>query len=299
MTGDFTGFPDTAPASAPDTGPFPFRRFLEVVWNHRDDKTTRLHTTVQPDGALALEVADDLVSLAGQENLTDYHSPVGTDPTAVIASALKDLGGMNFRFDSLPREAADAVTSGLVSIGASFTESEHEVAAVLSLPGSTEEWLSGIGKKERHEVRRKRRRFELEFGEIDVVRAGVDALETFVSMHRTSPGDKASFMTQAMESFFADLITDAGAVIHLLVCRDRPLAAAFGFEDEDGYFYYNSALDNDAAHASPGIVLLTAMIDHEIQRGAKVFDFLKGDESYKFRHGAHPRQLYVLEGVLP
>ena len=118
-------------------------------------------------------------------------------------------------------------------------------------------------------------------------------------MHRTSPGDKGEFMTPSMAAFFGDLVTGAGAVIHLLVCGGRPLAAAFGFETDAGYFYYNSALETDAAHASPGVVLFSTMIDTQIERGATVFDFLKGDERYKFRHGAEPRQLYALEGSLP
>ena len=36
-----------------------------------------------------------------------------------------------------------------------------------------------------------------------------------------------------------------------------------------------------------------------IERGAGVFDFLKGSEQYKFRHGAEPRQLFVIEGRTP
>ena len=51
--------------------------------------------------------------------------------------------------------------------------------------------------------------------------------------------------------------------------------------------------------ASPGIVLFSAMIENEIERGAEIFDFLKGDEQYKFKHGAEPRQLYAIEGRTP
>lgn len=299
MTEDFETYPEEGIATAPRTGPFPFRSFLDVVWKHRDDQGSRLHLTVADDGAIGLDVSDDLVRMAGQENLTDYRSPLGREPAAALASAFTEVGGRRFRFDSLPREGADAVISALKAVGAPYTESEHAVTAVLSLPASTEDWLMAIGKKERHEVRRKRRRFEEEFGEIEVVRAGVDSLESFVAMHRSSPGEKGEFMTPGMESYFSDLVTEAGAIIHLLVCGGRPLAAAFGFENDDGYFYYNSALDNDAAHASPGIVLFSTMIDNQIARGAKVFDFLKGDERYKFRHGAEARQLFALEGVLP
>jgi CelD/BcsL family acetyltransferase involved in cellulose biosynthesis len=295
----FDGYPDHGTAAATETGPFPFRPFLETVWHHRDDQQSTLHTVIAGDAAVAFEVSDDTVRFAGQENLTDYHSPIGGDPREVVTAGLEDLGGRRFRFDSLPREAADAVASCLSDLGAEFTETEHEVTAVLALPDSSDDWLMGIGKKERHEVRRKRRKFEAEFGDIEVVRSGDDALDAFIAMHKTSPGDKGEFMTPAMEAFFTDLVTEADAIIHLLVCAGRPLAAAFGFETDAGYFYYNSALESDAAHASPGIVLFSTMIETQIERGATVFDFLKGDERYKFRHGAEPRQLYVLEGTLP
>ena len=51
--------------------------------------------------------------------------------------------------------------------------------------------------------------------------------------------------------------------------------------------------------ASPGVVLFSSMIETEIERGASVFDFLKGDEPYKFRHGAEPRQLFAITGTTP
>ena len=106
-------------------------------------------------------------------------------------------------------------------------------------------------------------------------------------------------MTERRAGFFGSLITESGARIHELVSEDSVVAAAFGFETDDAYFYYNSAYDIEAAHASPGIVLLTAMIDRQIERRAQVFDFLKGAESYKYRLGARPRELTVIEGRLP
>ncbi len=106
-------------------------------------------------------------------------------------------------------------------------------------------------------------------------------------------------MTGGMQHFFEDLMERAGATIHTLVCYGVPRANAFGFETDDGYFYYNSAYDADAAMASPGIVLLASLIEAQIARGAAIFDFLKGDERYKFRHGAQPRPLFVVSGVMP
>jgi len=42
-------------------------------------------------------------------------------------------------------------------------------------------------------------------------------------------------------------------------------------------------------------VLLALLIEDAIMQGMAVFDFLKGDEVYKFRLGARRRPLYVIE----
>jgi CelD/BcsL family acetyltransferase involved in cellulose biosynthesis len=39
------------------------------------------------------------------------------------------------------------------------------------------------------------------------------------------------------------------------------------------------------------------MIEYQIDRGAEIFDFLKGDEAYKFRNGAKERALYRAIGT--
>ena len=38
--------------------------------------------------------------------------------------------------------------------------------------------------------------------------------------------------------------------------------------------------------------MLSHLIERSIDDGKKVFDFLKGDETYKFRLGAQPRPLF-------
>ena len=292
-------FPNDLDPVAPHTGPFPHRAFLEAVWNYRDTRSLELHLEVVSDGAVALVVADGLVEFAGQSNLTDYHSPLGPRATQTLAAALASHRGATFHLDSLPHEAVPAVEAAVViAKGESVTE-RHATAAVLSLPSSYDGWLASIGKKERHEVRRKRRRFAAEFGEIEVVRSGSAAIDMFCAMHRSSQGDKGTFMTHKMQRFFEELIVSSGATIHTLMCDGIPRANAFGFETDDGYFYYNSAYDIDASMASPGIVLLASMIEAQIERGAKVFDFLKGDERYKFKHGAVPRPLYAVSGRIP
>ena len=75
------------------------------------------------------------------------------------------------------------------------------------------------------------------------------------------------------------------------------MAASFGFEDDSAYYLYNSAFDPGAAAASPGAVLVDLLISAAVAAGRNRFDFLKGDEDYKFRLGAVPRPLFVVEAV--
>ena len=73
------------------------------------------------------------------------------------------------------------------------------------------------------------------------------------------------------------------------------MAALFGFSDGTTYYLYNRAYDSELADVTPGIVLLTHTIEYLVNEGCTRFDFLKGDEEYKTRLGACPRQLYRIE----
>lgn len=289
-------FPDDLMPIAPRTGPFAQRPFLETLWHHGADDNGTLHIESSLDGAAAVVLSNGVVSLAGRSHLTDYHSPLGTTGADALVEALAYFPSTPFDLDSLPAEATAPIMAALGAAGINAVLSEREATAVLALPTSYDDWLAALGKKQRHEVRRKRRRFEEEFGAIEIRRHTGDAVDVFCEMHRLSAGEKGQFMTEPMVEFFTELVESAGASIHLLTCDGVARAAAFGFETSDGYYYYNSAYDPAAAMASPGIVLFSTMIEAEIQRGATVFDFLKGDEPYKFRHGAQPRQLFAITG---
>lgn len=291
------------PAIAAATGPFPGRDLLGTWWRLRG--AGELWLVEGSEALLPLHRHQNTVAFLGEADLTDYHSPLGTSAAAVAALVTELVGdlepGTHVKFDSLPGSAADAITAGLASAGAEYGVSEHAIAAVLPLPESYDEWTTMIGKKQRHEVRRKLRKFAAASGNPRLVTAtGPSAVADFAAMHRRSSGDKATFMTDEMESFFVELATATGARSDVL-CDDAgtPVASAYGFQDEHGYYLYNSAYEPAAAAVSPGIVLVTELIRRAIADGLTRFDFLKGDEVYKFRLGARRRPLYLVEATIP
>lgn len=288
---------DRDPVAA-DVGPFPRRGFLEAWWAHRGSGDVLLAEHEQM--LLPLHLSRAGIEIMGEEDLTDYHSPLGGSPAALsefggaLAAALPS--GTPFRLDSLPGEVAVPLAEGMSAAGVPAASIRHEAAAVLLLPGEYDDYLAGLRGKDRHEIRRKLRRFDETFGE-PVLAHGADGFDAFAAMHRAAVGRKGAFMDEAMEGFFRALLDINGAVVSILLADDQPAAAAFGFEDDGTYYLYNSGYDPEFSFASPGLILVDRLIAGAIAGGKRRFDFLKGDESYKFRLGAQARPLFAVEGT--
>lgn len=282
-------------------GPFPRREFLRAVAEHHRVTDDSLRVATSSDTLLALQLHQGVLRFVGDADLVDYRSPLGDGVQELTAEVLEAMpGGTPFEFDSLPLEAAEVMAKGASRSGAAVAMEAHASTMVLHLPSTFDDYLHMIGKKERHELRRKRRRYEDAIGEAKFVHSDRPGplFDDFVRFHRMAAGDKGSFMTSDMERFFASLVQQPGWGIDALVGDDGHVtAAAFGYQGDDGYYLYNSSYDPELADASPGVVLLGRLIELTIERGKPVFDFLKGDERYKHRMGAEPRSLFRVSGA--
>ncbi len=277
-------------------GPFPGRGFLSTWWRYRGAGEVLL---VESDCALLqLQRSGDTISFLGEADLTDYHSPLGDCTEELITAFVSGLdSGVTLEFDSLPGEVAEVMIRGIGQAGVTATTTRHEVAAVADLPATHEAYLDSLSGKQRHEVRRKRRRFVDILGEPRLVRDR-QRFGEFVAMHRSAEGRKGRFMTPEMEKFFAELLNLPEATLDLLVDPNGDaVAAAFGFEDESAYYLYNSAYDSAVGSSSPGALLVDELIAGAIAAGRSRFDFLKGDEQYKFRLGGGERPLFRVEAT--
>jgi CelD/BcsL family acetyltransferase involved in cellulose biosynthesis len=108
--------------------------------------------------------------------------------------------------------------------------------------------------------------------------------------------DKAQFMDERMQDFFQAITRVLGEVgwveLSLLTIDDTPAAAMYNFHYGDRLFIYNSGYDPAyRPNLSSGIVLLSLCIQDAIQRGLRHFDFLQGNEEYKYRFGAVDTQV--------
>lgn len=281
----------THPPLAEAIGPFADPAFLDVV--HRHHPRGEFRVLSDAAGWLALEAVDGGHEGVGHRDLIDYRSPLGTSASELLAGLAGPI-----RLDSLPAETGNDLAAGLRERGRRVVVTETDTTAVLHLPTDPDEWFVALGKKERHETRRKRRRHEASVGPVtlEVTTASDHRFEAFVALHRRSPGEKGSFMTDPMAAYFEALLGLDGWSVSSLVDGDgATMAAGFGFADDDGYYLYNSSLDPSRQDLSPGVVLVSELILSSITAGRSRFDFLKGDETYKYRLGATARQLVDLE----
>lgn len=296
--GDWESPGFSLPSVAPAIGPFGLAGFLSTIWSNVAEEAAELRIVESSDALAPLAYSARRLEFVGHRDLVDYRSPLGRGAAGLIRDAVDELpAGTTVRFDSLPAEAAEPIGAGLRELGLEVVAAVHDAAAVLSLPASFDDYLTSIGKKERHELRRKRRRFEESGGTLELLRdvQDGDAFEQFVELHRRSEGRKGSFMTGRMKSFFRDLLTQPGWEIDALVGESGEVAAAsFGYVDDSGYFLYNSAYEPRLRSLSPGQVMLGLLIERAIEEGRRIFDFLKGDETYKLRLGATERPLYEI-----
>jgi CelD/BcsL family acetyltransferase involved in cellulose biosynthesis len=67
------------------------------------------------------------------------------------------------------------------------------------------------------------------------------------------------------------------------------------FDYKNQIMVYNSGLDpHNFQWLSPGIVLVGNLIQHAIEHQRATFDFLRGDEDYKYRLGGQTTHIYRL-----
>ena len=191
----------------------------------------------------------------------------------------------------------------------------EDVCPVVRIPegADLDGFLATLGKKERHEIRRKVRRAEAA-GPVELVESTDPAadLETFIDLHQrrwgddglfpaTKGGDQSRVFLRRLFELFAERSKGADAnpsdpTLHLafLEVGGRRIAAAVFFETPGALLYYNAGVDPDARDLSPGVVLLERLVRRAIERGRCRVDLMRGDEAYKYEWGARDEPIQRL-----
>lgn len=177
-----------------------------------------------------------------------------------------------------------------------------DVCPVIVLPDDFNAYLAGLDKKNRHETRRKLRKAA---GVSDWYIVGpehdLDAeLQKFLDLMAASAPEKAEFLDDPHNRRFFELMVPKMAArgwlqLAFMTVAGEPAAAYLNFIYRNRVLVYNSGLNPaDHGHLSPGIVLLARLIEFAINEGRSEFDFLRGNEPYKYDMGGQDTQVMQL-----
>jgi len=189
------------------------------------------------------------------------------------------------------------------SRGWAHLEEMYRPTPRIALNSSFDEYLSRVEKKQRHEIRRKMRRaIESERGVRWFISDMADPeaeIDSFLKLMEQDQG-KASFLREPMRAQMRDVIRTAHENgwlwLAFLEADGQRIAAALNFDYENKLWGYNAGVNRDFMDLSPGWVLLGHVLEWCCQNGRYEFDFMRGDEDYKYRFGGVNK--YVMRAKL-
>lgn len=191
--------------------------------------------------------------------------------------------------------------------GYAVAESVMEVCPVIDLPDSFDTYLESLDSKQRREISRKMRRAEAAEVRNTVVGPDEDlhaAVDEFLGLLQKSTFEKRDWLNEGRRTVFHEVAAAAqqAGTLQLMFSAvgDERAAALFNFDYKGRIWVYNSGLDPSKYGAlSLGVVLTASAIEHAINAGRNEFDFLRGNEEYKYRFGAEDTMIYRLNLTKP
>ncbi len=242
-------------------------------------------------GIIPATVSGNTIRMIGDERVTDLNDMIYTPgyEADIVARFAEYIKEGNFTVDLYPLELDSPVVAGLKKNLPQLSIQEQDKCPVLDLPGTWADYLASLDGKSRHELRRKMKKVN------GAVIQDVKPTEMgrFLDLMAGSRGKKKEFLTPEIMQFFGE-ITDSfyrrgWLRMRAVVFDGRAIGMILAFGFRERVYLYNMGFDPHFRSMSPGIVAIGFDINAAIEEGYKYYDFLRGDEDYKYRLGAKER----------
>lgn len=297
--------------------PFNSRAYAQLWWSHfGGNDTLELWVVREADTLLGIapfyrtwtDEGVEVLRFIGGVDISDYLDVVSAPGREFdVAQALVGcLAACNCCWDLHDMPKASPIREAFLRLapehGLSLEFEREEVCPVIPLPATWDAYLAQLDGKQRREIRRKLRKA----GQEGLVSWHVtppdgvqEAMPTFLWLHQLSTPAKAAFMTSEMADFFTELAETFAALgwleLIFLHVNGAPVASYFAFRFRNSIMLYNSGFDNSWLESlSPGWLLLSYHIEYAIAEGIQRYDFMRGDEEYKFYFGGLAEPVYRL-----
>ena len=272
---------------------------LSIVTAHLDGRLAGiapLFSTHNRDGERALlllgsiEISDYLDIIVRSADLSNFLAGLldFIAQPACLEWRLLDWHNLPEASPTLPGLQAEAEKRGWT-----FTQDRTYHVPSIPLTGDFETYLASIDKKQRHEIRRKMRRAE-ESGRdvrwyIVEDESSLDAeVQAFLELMAEDP-EKAAFLTPPMRRQMhlacRAAFENGWLQLAFLEADGQKAAGYLNFDYLNRIWVYNSGINRRFMDLSAGWVLLGHLLQWANEKKRTEFDFMRGNEDYKYRFG--------------
>ena len=179
-------------------------------------------------------------------------------------------------------------------------KTQEDTTPLFELPQTWDDYLMMLNKHSRHELRRKVRNFENEHEGLTIVESAQPQkdIDELLRLMKFAEG-KQQFLTPQMEAFFRGLpeVFPTSASLLFLQFNGKKIAATLSFVTDAELLLYNAGADL-VQYPVSGFYLKAHSIKWAIERKLKVYNFLQGNERYKYDLGGKDFAVYTVKKLL-
>ena len=205
----------------------------------------------------------------------------------------------SFELDSIPGYSQLLVAASNKEYNVSIFESE--ICPILNLQNYN--YSQALGSKNfKRKFNMLKKLGDISFVEFTSYNTLTPHLTTFKEFYRSrwgqNPESKCFF--EPFDDFFIEELVKKFSPINkvamfALLLNSTPIAYYFGFIDKTSYLFYRSGFDKKYEKYSPAMVLLKKMLAYFAINNYTVFDFLRGDYTYKSNYANDLRKNYCIK----
>ena len=179
---------------------------------------------------------------------------------------------------------------------------QEDVTPIFNINDEWDDYLLVLSKKQRHEIRRKLRKFDSQDFHFKLIKGNQDLsnfLSDFYQLFINSREDKKQFLTDQRKSFFNKMLFAFAAKQELKILSyydgNNLISACIVIEYANISFLYNSAYSLDYNSFSVGLVSKIVALKQSIENSKRAFNFLRGNERYKYDLGGEDIKLFEIK----
>ena len=256
---------------------------------------------------LMIDIERKTIAILGDKDLFDYRdiivNPIYSEHIYELLfnkiTQENNYNDFTFILESIPEQSGLLNYSDNANTNNQFVKLEEDVTPIINLVNDWEEYLMSLSKKQRHEVRRKVRKFEAQNFSSNLITDKIelnDFNSEFFDLFVKSRQDKEEFLTEQRKKFFIQMLNNFADIEQLrILCLyddQKLISACIVIDYDETYFLYNNAYSLMYNSFSVGLVSKIFAIKESIDRNKKTFNFLRGNEKYKYSLGGVDIKLF-------